>query len=65
MPCIGCAFGAACFAVIWGGGKVVELTSSWRRNVAMKRALAEYEVVTADQGAAETAPLSELAPATR
>jgi hypothetical protein len=38
MACIGCVVGAAGFAAMYGGGKLVEWASNLKRSAAMKRA---------------------------
>lgn len=37
MACIGCMVGITCAAVMWGSGKLVQMSATLKRNAAMKR----------------------------
>jgi hypothetical protein len=43
MACIGCLVGAGAMAVIYGSGKLVEVTSAVRRDRRMRKAMREDE----------------------
>ena len=51
MACIGCLVGAGAMAVIYGSGKLVEVTSAVRRDRRMREAMGEDEAGVGAAGA--------------
>ena len=54
MACIGCVIGAAGFAAMYGGGKLVQWAGDFRRNAAMKRVAQGEDLPEADRPDAES-----------